>query len=162
MPMPAHRPRPPHHAAVNVTPMIDVMLVLLIIFMIVTPLIHSKTVLPKSLHAESRPEEPQDITLSIDRQGTLFLAAVPQSQPTALTPQLLAARLSALYRGRTIDRILYLKADAALDFARIEQAVGIARRAGVRVIAAVTEPRPTNSPFGTRRPDARRSATPAP
>ena len=67
----------PYRADVNVTPMIDVMLVLLIIFMIVTPLIHSTTVLPKSVHAESRPEDPGDITLSIDRHGTLFSPPLP-------------------------------------------------------------------------------------
>jgi biopolymer transport protein TolR len=160
--MSTHTTRAPYHADVNVTPMIDVMLVLLIIFMIVTPLIHSTTVLPKSVHAESRPEDPDDITLSIDRHGTLFLATASGQAPVALRPDLLAARLSALYRHRTTDRILYLKADWRLDFARVEQAVAMARRAGVRVIAAVTEPRPTGSPSGIRRPDARTSASTAP
>ena len=154
--------RAPYRADVNVTPMIDVMLVLLIIFMIVTPLIHSTTVLPKSVHADSRPEDPADITLSIDRQGELFLATTSRDGPVALSPDVLAARLSALYRDRTSDRILYLKADWRLDFARVEQVVRIARRAGVRVIAAVTEPRPRGSPSGIRRPDARTSASTAP
>jgi biopolymer transport protein ExbD len=160
--MSTHTPRAPYRADVNVTPMIDVMLVLLIIFMIVTPLIHSTTVLPKSIHAESRPEDPADITLSIDRQGAFFLATASGNAPVALSPDLLADRLSALYRYRTTDRVLYLKADWRLDFARVEQAVAMARRAGVRVIAAVTEPRPTGSPSGIHRPDARTSASIAP
>jgi biopolymer transport protein ExbD len=157
-----HTTRAPYRADVNVTPMIDVMLVLLIIFMIVTPFIHSTTVLPKSVHADSRPEDAVDITLSIDRQGALFLATASGEEPVAVSPDLLATRLSALYRDRTTDRILYLKADWRLDFGRVEQMVGIARRAGVRVIAAVTEPRPTGSPSGIRRPDARTSASTAP
>jgi len=157
-----HPTRAPYRADVNVTPMIDVMLVLLIIFMIVTPLIHSKTVLPKSVHSESRPEDPADITLSIDRHGTLFLTTATGQAPVALSPDLLADRLSALYGDRSSDRILYLKADWRLEFARVERAVAMARRAGVRVIAAVTEPRPTGSPSGIRRPSARTSASTAP
>ena len=160
--MGTHPTRAPYRADVNVTPMIDVMLVLLIIFMIVTPLIHSTTVLPKSVHAETRPEDPDDITLSIDRQGALFLATTSREGLIALSPDLLATRLSALYRNRTTDRILYLKADWRLDFGRVEQVVGIARRAGVRVIAAVTEPRPTGSPSEIRRRDARTSASTVP
>jgi biopolymer transport protein TolR len=134
-----HGTRAPLRADVNVTPMIDVMLVLLIIFMLVTPLIHSMSVLPRSAHAESRPEDPDDITLDIDRQGSLFLATSPREGPVLLTPELLAARLTALYR----NRVLYLKADSRVDFGRIDQAIAIARRAGVRVVAAVTEPRGT-------------------
>ena len=157
--MRTHPSRAPYRADVNVTPMIDVMLVLLIIFMIVTPVIHSKTVLPQSVHAESRPEQPADITLSIDRHGTFFLAVTSGAAPVVLSPDLLAARLSTLYHDRTTDRVLYLKADWRLEFARVEQAVAMARRAGVRVIAAVTEPRPTGSPSGIRRPSARTSAS---
>ena len=160
--MGTHPTRTPYRADVNVTPMIDVMLVLLIIFMIVTPLIHSTIVLPKSVLAESRPEDPVDITLSIDRQDACFLTTTSREGPVALSPDLLAARLIDLYRDRATDRILYLKADWRLDFARVEQAVAMARRAGVRVIAAVTEPRPTGSPSETRRPDARTSASTAP
>ena len=160
--------RSSHRTDVNVTPMIDVMLVLLIIFMIVTPLIYSRSILPRSAHADARPEEPDEITLGIDRQGTFFLWATGDAAPlelrgpVAMNVDLLAGRLNALYRSRAKDRVLYLKADSGLGFARIEEAIRIAQRAGVRVIAAVTEPKPTGSPSGAHPPGAHRTATPAP
>jgi biopolymer transport protein ExbD len=139
--------------------MIDVMLVLLIIFLIVTPLITSRSVLPRSRHADARPPEPDEVTLYIDRQGTFFLTATGPAAPHelqaphALTAEALGRRLGALYAGRTRDRILYLKADSGLVFGRIEQAIEIARRAGVRVVAAVTEYRtPPRRSTRSRRP----------
>ena len=148
--MPIRNPlaRALHRADVNVTPMIDVMLVLLIIFMLVTPLITSRSILPNSVYADSRPEEDDEITLMIDRQGTFFLWATGDAAPLDLrgprvmTAGVLGVRLNALYQGRAKDRVLYLKADSGLEYGRVEEAIGIARRAGVRVVAAVTEPKP--------------------
>jgi len=128
--------------------MIDVMLVLLIIFMIVTPVINSIVVLPQSDHAAVRPEEPDEITLGIDRNGVYFLsliggaAASDPSTPRSISARELGKRLEALYAARTRDRILYLKADNQLSFGAVQQAIAIARRAGVRVVAAVTDRRP--------------------
>jgi biopolymer transport protein ExbD len=143
--------RASHRADVNVTPMIDVMLVLLIIFMLVTPLISSRSILPRSVYADSRPEADDEITLIIDRQGTFFLRATGDAAPLdlrgprAMPASVLGVRLNALYQGRVTDRVLYLKADSGLEYGRIEEAIGIARRAGVRVVAAVTEPKPKGS-----------------
>ena len=129
----------------NVTPMIDVMLVLLIIFMIVTPLIRSPSVLPESVYADLRPEEPNEIVLSIDRSGDYFLSVPAEGGPTSpLGPRLvpsdeLSEWLRRLYANRTQDRILYLKADKRLSFGRVAEAIEIARRSGVRVVGAVTE-----------------------
>jgi biopolymer transport protein ExbD len=130
-------------ADINVTPMIDVMLVLLIIFMIVTPIISSHhEVLPRSEHAAARPPEPREITLSIDRYGTYFLAttdgAASESAPRVIAADALPNRLEALYAHRTQDRILYLKADKQLAFGTVQEAIEIARRAGVRLVATVT------------------------
>lgn len=126
-------------ADINVTPLIDVMLVLLIIFMIVTPIIAAgfQATLPRSANPESRPEGPDEIRLGIDRDGKYFLdiGSGPQPVPDAELP----ARLQALYAARTQDRILFLKADQDLDFARVQRAIEIARSSGVRVVGAITE-----------------------
>jgi biopolymer transport protein ExbD len=132
-------------ADINVTPMIDVMLVLLIIFMIVTPVINSRVVLPSSEHADARPPEPREIILSIDRNGTYFLETTGGA-PSASAPRVIAAdalrdRLEPLYGHRTQDRILYLKADKQLAFGPVQEAIEIARRSGVRVVATVTDQR---------------------
>ena len=133
-------------AAINVTPMIDVMLVLLIIFMIVTPVISSRVALPQSDHSDARPQQPGDITLTIDRSGVYLLSATGSVVPSESAPRVIAAialrdQLEALYAHRTQDRILYLKADNRLEFGSVQEAIEIARKSGVRVVAAVTEHR---------------------
>jgi len=132
-------------AQINVTPMIDVMLVLLIIFMIVAPVINARVTLPRSRHADSRPEEPGEITLYIERNGDYSLSTTGAGTGTSIAVPAdgLGDRLRALYAHRARDRVLYLKADAELRFGRVQQAVEIARRSGVRVVAAVTEQRST-------------------
>jgi biopolymer transport protein ExbD len=126
-------------ADINVTPLIDVMLVLLIIFMIVTPLIAAgfQATLPRSENPENRPEGADEIRLGIDRDGKYYLdtGAGPQQIADADLP----GRLQALYSMRSKDRILFLKADQDLEFARVQRAIEIARSSGVRVVGAITE-----------------------
>jgi biopolymer transport protein ExbD len=126
-------------ADINVTPLIDVMLVLLIIFMIVTPIIAAgfQATLPRSANPENRPEGADEIRLGIDRDGKYYLdtGAGPQQVPDAELP----ARLQGLYATRTRDRILFLKADQNLEFVRVQRAIEIARSSGVRVVGAITE-----------------------
>jgi biopolymer transport protein TolR len=129
-------------ADINVTPMIDVMLVLLIIFMIVTPAIMAgfTATVPRADNAEKRSEEPEEIRLGIDYKGQYFLD-VGEGMRT-ITDENLPGRLSALYAQRTKDKILFLKVDQDVQMARVQQAVEIARQAGVRVIGAIAEQKP--------------------
>ena len=120
---------------INVTPMIDVMLVLLIIFMVVVPVIALQVDLPVATNSDSRPEEPDEIVLIIDRNGVLSLEVAGHPAPGIAVGE----QLTALYHGRTRDRILYLKADSTLPFGVIDKAMAAARDAGVRVVSAVTE-----------------------
>ena len=124
-------------ADINVTPMIDVMLVLLIIFMIVTPLIAAgfKATLPKGKNLDPRPEGEGEIVLGIDAAGNYFL------NTRAIQAGTLEDQLRSIFAARTEDKILYFKADNQLKYGRIQEAVETARRAGVRVMAAITEPR---------------------
>ena len=124
-------------ADINVTPMIDVMLVLLIIFMIVTPLIAAgfKATLPKGKNLDARPEGDNEVVLGIDESGRYFLNG------RALPDGTLEDQLRGIFGARTEDKILYFKADNNLKFGRIQEAVESARRAGVRVMAAIVEPR---------------------
>jgi len=130
-------------ADINVTPLIDVMLVLLIIFMIVTPIITAgfQATLPRSANPENRPEGPEEIRLGIDRDGKFYLDV--GSGPQYVTDADLPGRLAGLYAVRTKDKILFLKADQGLTFARVQQALEIARAAGVRVVGAITEQKQT-------------------
>jgi biopolymer transport protein TolR len=123
----------------NVVPMIDIMLVLLIIFMIVTPLIAAgfKATLPKGKNLDPRPEGDNEIVLGIDQAGRYFLNGRPLPAGT------LEDQLRSLYASRTEDKILYFKADNQLKYAKVQEAVETARKAGVRVMAAITEPTTT-------------------
>jgi biopolymer transport protein TolR len=122
-------------ADINVTPLADVMLVLLIIFMITAPLIASGFVaeMPKGINLIKAEEDPEDITLGLDREGQFFINTRPFPRNQV------QAELTRLYRDRTKDKILYLKADQTLRMQVIQEAIEMARQAGVRVVAAVTE-----------------------
>jgi biopolymer transport protein TolR len=126
-------------ADINVTPMIDVMLVLLIIFMIVTPLIAAgfKATLPKGKNLDPRPEGDNEVILGIDQSGRYFLNG------RALPEGTLEDQLRGIFAARTEDKILYFKADNQLKYSKIQEAVETARRSGVRVMAAITEPKST-------------------
>jgi len=126
-------------ADINVTPLIDVMLVLLIIFMIVTPIIAAgfQATIPRSENPELRPEGPDEIRLGIDRDGKFFLDL--GDGPRQVKDEDLPGRLAGIYANRTKDKVVFLKADQNLDFGRVQQAIEIARQAGVRVVGAITE-----------------------
>src|SRR5207249_9346193 len=80
-------PRPLPH--INVTPMIDVMLVLLIIFMLIVPVIVMQVDLPVAVNSQSKPQEPDEIVLSIDRHGATSLEVSGHAAPgIALREQL--------------------------------------------------------------------------
>ena len=124
-------------ADINVTPMIDVMLVLLIIFMIVTPLLAAgfQATMPKGKHLDKDPEGQDEHILGIDVEGNFFLDMKP------IAKEQLENQLIAMYAARTKDKVLYFKADVNVKYAKVQEGVEVARRAGVRVLAAVTEDR---------------------
>ena len=126
-------------ADINVTPLIDVMLVLLIIFMIVTPIIAAgfQATIPRTENPENRPEGPDEVRLGIDKDGKFYLDL--GEGPRQIPDENLPGRLEAIYATRSKDKILFLKADQNIYFGRVQQAIEIARSAGVRVVGAITE-----------------------
>jgi biopolymer transport protein ExbD len=138
----------------NVVPMIDIMLVLLIIFMIVTPVIASgfTAEMPLAKNIESRPDEDNDIVLGMDVQGCFYLdpgtgetgympgcPAQEQGRTRVAYRQRLEETLRQIYETRTKDKILFFRADRELPFGQIQDAIEAARAAGVAVLATVTE-----------------------
>lgn len=124
----------------NVVPMIDIMLVLLIIFMIVTPVIAAgfQAQMPLGENIDPRIEEAEDVVLGIDKTGEYYLN--PGTGQIGIVPRRELERiLTEVYQNRTKDRILYFKADRNLEFRAVQEAIEIARRAGVRVVGAVTD-----------------------
>jgi biopolymer transport protein ExbD len=122
----------------NVTPMIDVMLVLLIIFMIVIPTISAgfNATPPQGVNLKPHPEEYQDQVLGIDAQGQYYL------NKQAIKNETLPERLKAIYDARTIDKILYVKAHKDIEYVKVIDALDIAAAAGVRVTGLISDQRP--------------------
>ena len=122
----------------NVTPMIDVMLVLLIIFMIIIPTLTSgmNAQPPQGVNLKQHPEEEGDQLLGIDANGVYYLNKQP------IRNEDLAPRLKAIYDVRTTDKILYVKAHAKLKYDKVLEAIDIASRNGVRVTGLISEQRP--------------------
>jgi len=119
---------------INVTPLVDVMLVLLVIFILTAPLLASsiKLDLPKSAAAQPG-EAPRALTLVVDRTGQIFLA----DQPIALEQLAQALRQTAQAKP---DTELRLRADAQVPYGRIVEVMGLAHQAGLHRIGFVTDP----------------------
>lgn len=128
----------PVMSEINVTPMVDVMLVLLIIFMVVTPTLMAgfAAQLPEGEFLLSRPDKDERIELGIDKDGRYFLNKAEIRRADA--PVLLQAEFDA----RPEDKVLFLKADKGLKYDELLTAMQLARDAGARVVAAITEQRP--------------------
>ncbi len=122
----------------NVTPMIDVMLVLLIIFMIVIPAINAgfNAQPPQGVNLKPHPEEDQDQVLGIAADGQYYLNKKPIKNET------LPTELKRIFDARTLDKILYVKADKNLEYSKVIDALDIAAVAGVRVTGLITDQRP--------------------
>ncbi len=122
----------------NVTPMIDVMLVLLIIFMLVVPAIQAgfQAVPPQGQNLKAHPEEDTDQVLGIDRQGQYYLNKKPIRNET------LAETIKGIYDARTIDKIMYVKADKNLDYAKVMDAIDVIAKNGVRVTGFIADQTP--------------------
>ena len=119
----------------NVTPMIDVMLVLLIIFMLVVPAINAgfNAVPPQGQNLKPHPEEDADQVLGIDASGAYYLNKKP------IKNEDLATLLKAIYEARTEDKILFLKAHNQLKYEKVIDALDIAAKNGVRVTGMITD-----------------------
>ena len=122
----------------NVTPMIDVMLVLLIIFMVVAPALIAgfNATPPEGVNLKDHPEdENTDQVLGIDREGQYYL------NKRQIKNEELPQKLKTIYEARTEDKILYLKADKTLDYAKVIDAMDIAMKNGVRMVGMISDQR---------------------
>ena len=122
----------------NVTPMVDVMLVLLIIFMIVTPAIMAgfQATLPEGAHLKARPEEDTRTMFGIDQQGRWYLNKKPIDKANA------QKLLEQEFLKHPDDKVLFVKADRNLKYGAMLEVMEVAKKAGAAVVAAVTESKP--------------------
>ena len=120
---------------INMTPMVDIMLVLLIIFIITVPVLkHSVNIdLPRATN-EAQVIRPETIRLSVDAQGAYFL------NETRIADDELPARLKAA-AAQNPQPDLHIRGDKAVRYERVAQAMAAAQQAGLRKIGFITEPK---------------------
>ncbi len=125
----------PPMSDINMTPLIDVMLVLVVIFIITAPLLASsiKLDLPKTDAAKPN-EAPKFVLLVVDKTGQAFL----NDKPLATTE--LAQQL-AQTAAQNPDTELQLRADEAVPYGRVVEVMGVAQKAGLNRIGFVAEPK---------------------
>jgi biopolymer transport protein TolR len=119
---------------INVTPLVDVMLVLLVIFMVTAPILHQgvSVSLPRVQAGALAGEEVQ-LVVTVAPQGKIFL------NDTAMAPPELLSKLQAIVRENP-DRNVYLRADASVPYGEVMRVIGAIRQAGVQRLGMVTEP----------------------
>ena len=118
---------------INVTPFVDVMLVLLIIFMITAPLLTTgiKVNLPKST-ANQISEKKEPITITINKKGDIYL------QNKKMDTKKLINKLSEL-KKQDKDLKIYIRGDRDINYGKIMKIMGEINRAGFKKVALVTE-----------------------
>lgn len=118
---------------INVTPFVDVMLVLLIIFMVTAPMLTAGVTvdLPKS-DAQPLPGTDEPLSVSIEKDGDIFI------QETKVKLEDLAEKLTAIV-GEKKDTRIFVRGDEGIDYGTVMQVIGVINRAGLLKVALVSE-----------------------
>jgi len=124
-------------ADINVTPMADIMIVLLIIFMVITPLLQRgvDVRLPQAGNTKERKDEPKSIVVAVKKDTTTYLGAQKLDDQNQLQG-LVKERLQDLPEG---SRMIYLKADDQLPYSEVMKVMDLCREAGVEEVALIAE-----------------------
>ena len=126
-------------ADINVTPMADVMIVLLIIFMVITPLLQKgvDVRLPNARNTEQRKDQPKIPVVAVRRDTATFLGTERLESQASLLPRL-KERVKDMAEG---TRMVYLKADDRLPYSEVMKVMDLCREAGVEEVALIAEPK---------------------
>ncbi len=126
---------------INVTPMVDVMLVLLIIFMVITPMLQNKVQIDmaKVDNAVAMPDADKDdaIVVAVTRDGSIFLGQ------NRVDPSELGSMVRDKLADKT-DKTIYVRADARAQYRTVEDAIDDVRTAGVEEVGLLTQRRENN------------------
>ena len=119
---------------INVTPFVDVMLVLLIIFMVTAPLltVGVQVDLPET-SADTLPEETEPLTLTINAKGEIFI------QETKVEYEKIIAKIMAVSNNRTDTRI-FVRGDKTINYGRVLEIMGVLSGSGFTKVALISEP----------------------
>jgi len=126
---------------INVTPMVDVMLVLLVIFIVTAPLLTTgvNVNLPQTTRARSLPQDNTALTLTVEKDGSISLNAAKE-ETVRLDLDTLRGRLQAV-REANADVRVYVKGDREVPYGAMMEVMAEVTAAGITQVAFVTEPR---------------------
>jgi biopolymer transport protein ExbD len=126
---------------INVTPLVDVMLVLLIIMMIVAPLLQQgvSVKLPVASNTTEKPDTQEQTVLAIDSSKRFYLNAVPVLKDD------LQRRVTEILEGKN-ERIVIIKADEDVEYGAVMDAMDQLRASGIEDMGLITDPRRSASP----------------
>ena len=140
-----YRKAPPLISAPNVIPMADIMLVLLIVFMLITPFLHNaqRVNMADARNAEKMPYADRDdaVIVAVTRDGNFFLS--PGNRKVALTE--LSDDVKDLVAGR-LDKTVYVRSDARAKYGDVVKAIDQIRATGIENIGMLTEKIPNKPP----------------
>jgi len=124
-------------ADINVTPMADIMIVLLIIFMVITPMLQKgvDVKLPIAGNTNEKKDQQKTIVVAVRKDTSTFLKGIKLERQEDLVPQI----REALEELPDTERIVYLKADAELPYAEVMKVMDLCREAGVEEVALIAE-----------------------
>jgi biopolymer transport protein TolR len=124
-------------ADINVTPMADIMIVLLIIFMVITPMLQKgvDVKLPSAANTKERKDEPKTIVVAVKADSTTYLNGIKVENQADLVPQI-KERLEEL---ADTNKVVYLKGDENLAYSEVMKIMDYCREAGVEEIALIAE-----------------------
>jgi biopolymer transport protein TolR len=128
-------------ADINVTPMADVMIVLLIIFMVITPLLQKgvDVKLPTAANTKERKDEPKIPVIAVRKDMTTYLTQGTTTQKLDNQADLLPALREQMRDLAEGTRMVYLKADEQLPYSAVMKVMDLAREAGVEEVALIAE-----------------------
>src|SRR5256885_5417954 len=129
-----HR-RPPVRPEINVTPMVDVMLALLIIFMVSAPLLRGGVPLDlPQTQAKTLDQDKEPLTVSVNANGQVYL------QNTEIAAEELVPKLKAITEARRgVEERIFVRGDRQIDYGTVMKVMGRISAAGFRRVALVTE-----------------------
>ena len=125
---------------INVTPFIDVMLVLLIVFMVTAPLLSAgiPVDLPKTEAASVSETDEKPLEVAVNKKGDIYIGE------TKVTATELLKKLSAI-TGDDRERRVFIKADQGLAYGKVMEILGSINKAGYKKVALITEPTPSKN-----------------
>jgi biopolymer transport protein TolR len=123
---------------INVTPMADIMIVLLIIFMVITPMLQKgvDVKLPQAAHSKTKEDKQKQVVVAINKDGDAFIGGIKKPD---LENEFLPQLREKVEELPDTEKVIFLKAHSELKYSRVVEVMGFCRDAGAEEIALIVD-----------------------